>query len=513
MITIIEKINQNAKEYPTCIAYYCEKNIGGDKSSALTWQELKEKSDKLAYYLSRSLTSNTPIIVYGHKDPYMLVCFLACVKSGRAYCPIDISVPLNRIEAIIKEVSPEIILTTEELSLEYNNILSYKKIHSIIENETGQIEDSQSISSEDVFYIIFTSGSTGTPKGVQITRDSLDRFIQWGLTLGSGIQENEKNVFLNQAPFSFDLSVMDLYLSLYSGGTLWALDKKVQGDMRLLFESFKQSEASIWVSTPSFADVCLVDPSFRQELLPKLKRFLFCGETLTNRTAERLMRAFPNAEIVNTYGPTESTVAVTEVLVTPEVNQNNNPLPVGKAKKGTWIFIMDEQGNSLPEGEHGEIVIVGDTVSVGYWNNQDRTRKVFGVREIEGHPYRLYHTGDKGYLKDGQLFYCGRIDLQIKLHGYRIELEDIESNIMKLPEIQKAAVLPVYRDGQVRSLTAYVVTRNVATDSFSMTQKLREKLKEYLPEYMIPKKMVFLETLPMTNNGKVDRRALGGMKR
>lgn len=434
-------------------------------------------------------------------------------KIRTAYCPIDISVPLNRAEAIIKEVAPEIILTTEELSLEYNNILSYEKIYSIIENETGQIEDSQAVSSEDVFYIIFTSGSTGTPKGVQITRDSLDRFIQWGLTLGSGIQENEKNIFLNQAPFSFDLSVMDLYLSLYSGGTLWALDKKVQGDMRLLLESFKQSEASVWVSTPSFADVCLADPSFRQELLPKLRRFLFCGETLTNRTAERLMKAFPNTEIVNTYGPTESTVAVTGVLVTPELNQNLNPLPVGKAKKGTWIFIMDEQGNSLPEGEYGEIVIAGDTVSVGYWNNQERTKKAFGVCEIEGHPYRLYHTGDKGYLKDGQLFYCGRIDLQIKLHGYRIELEDIETNIMKLPEIQKAAVLPVYRDEQVRSLTAYVVTRNAVKDSFFMTQQLREKLKEYLPEYMIPKKMVFLETLPMTNNGKVDRKALGGMKR
>lgn len=514
MTNIIEKLNQNAKEHPSRIAYHCVKIVGeGYKALILTWQDLKEKSDSLAYYLNKSLTSKTPVIVYGHKSPYMLICFLACVKSGRAYCPIDISVPLYRVEAIIKEVAPEIILATEELSLEYNNILSYEKIHSIIENETGQIEDSLAVSSEDVFYIIFTSGSTGTPKGVQITRDCLDRFIQWGLTLGSGIQENEKNVFLNQAPFSFDLSVMDLYLSLYSGGTLWALDKKVQGDMRLLLESFKHSEASVWVSTPSFADVCLADPSFGPELLPELKRFLFCGETLTNRTAERLMKVFPSAEIVNTYGPTESTVAVTEVLVTPELNQNINPLPVGEAKKGTWIFIMDKQGNNLPEGEHGEIVIAGDTVSVGYWNNQERTKKVFGICEIEGHTYRLYHTGDKGYMKDGQLFYCGRIDLQIKLHGYRIELEDIESNIMKLPEVQKVAVLPVYRDEQVRSLTAYVVTRNVVKDSFFMTQQLREKLKEYLPEYMIPKKMVFLETLPMTNNGKVDRKALGGMKR
>lgn len=485
---------------------------GENSSSSLSWRELFEYSDKLASYIDRKCKTRTPIIVYGHKDPYMIVCFLACVKSGRAYCPIDISVPLNRVEAIVNEVNPELILTTEQLDIGNIYIISKDEMISCIQEENAAIGKEKWVTADDVFYVIFTSGSTGTPKGVQITRDCLDNFVHWAISLGHGLRDTKHYTFLNQAPFSFDLSVMDLYMSLYSGGTLWALSKSVQNDMKLLLQSFEESGANVWVSTPSFADVCLSDKKFTEEILPGLDMFLFCGETLTNRTAERLRTAFPKAEIVNTYGPTESTVAVTEVLVTSEISAKYNPLPVGLPKEGTWVFILDEAGNILPDGEKGEIVIVGDSVSIGYWNKPDLTKKVFGVYEIDNRSYRLYHTGDKGYKKDGYLFYCGRIDFQIKLHGYRIEIEDIESNIMKLQSVSKVVVMPVYKEEQVKSLTAYVVLKYAIEDSFAEAQKIRADLKEFLPDYMIPKKIVFKDSLPMTNNGKVDRKALGGMK-
>lgn len=329
----------------------------------------------MAVYLEHRLSSKKPIVVYGHKSPYMIVCFLACVKSGRAYCPVDTSVPASRVMAILDEVEPEIILAVEELSVENKTILSCQSIISII-SEENEIQRECSagkesyVLAEDNFYIIFTSGSTGTPKGVQITRGCLDHFIQWAVTLGGGIQENKHYTFLNQAPFSFDLSVMDLYLALYTGGTLWALDKKVQSDMKALLESLRDSKCDVWVSTPSFADICLSNKSFSQELMPQLKRFLFCGETLTNRTVDRLRQAFPKAEIVNTYGPTESTVAVTGITVTSEINEKYQPLPVGREKEGTWILIMDQDGKGLREEEKGEIVIADDTVSTGYWNNK-----------------------------------------------------------------------------------------------------------------------------------------------
>lgn len=504
-MTILEKIAQNAIDYADRKAFVLKDTDGTEKN--ITWKELDEKSDRLAAYLDHICNTKMPVLVYGHKDPYMIVCFLACVKSGRAYCPVDISVPLGRVEAIVNELKPEIILTTEELSLDSLNIISLESICRCIQQEEGSKDRSNWVKGEDVFYIIFTSGSTGVPKGVQITRDCLDNFISWAVTFGETSEERH-HIFLNQAPFSFDLSVMDLYMSLYLGGTLWALPKNIQSNMKSLLASLEESKADVWVSTPSFAEVCLADKKFNSTLLPYMELFLFCGETLSNRTVEYLQNAFPKAKIMNTYGPTESTVAVTEILVTPEVNKEWIPLPVGHERKGTWILIMDGQGNILQEGESGEIVIVGDTVSVGYHNRPELNARVFGEYEIEGKYYRLYHTGDKGYKKDGMLFYCGRIDLQIKFHGYRIEIEDIERNLMKLSDISKVIVMPVYRNNKVKSLTAFAVMKEAVTDAFTVTQKLRSELKEYVPDYMIPKKFIFIEQLPMTNNGKVDRKTL-----
>ena len=248
-------------------------------------------------------------------------------------------------------------------------------------------------------------------------------------------------------------------------------------------------------------------------MMPQMQVFLFCGETLGNRTARKLQERFPHSCVVNTYGPTESTVAVTDVLVTREVEQQENPLPVGRARPGTTIEIWDEEGKILPEGEKGEIIIIGDTVSTGYYGRPDLTEKSFFVVDSGYALIRGYHTGDKGYLKDGMLYYCGRIDLQIKLHGYRIELEDIENNIRRLPWIEHVVVVPNSRGGRVTSLTAYVVRRDGVPDeahTAEAAQKMRDELQQFLPDYMVPKKTVFLDQMPMTNNGKADRKLLGG---
>jgi D-alanine--poly(phosphoribitol) ligase subunit 1 len=215
-------------------------------------------------------------------------------------------------------------------------------------------------------------------------------------------------------------------------------------------------------------------------------------------------------------------VAVTDVLITPELAASDTPLPVGKAKPGTRIVICDAQGNCVPDGEKGEIVIIGDTVSPGYYHQEALTEKAFfmvapgtysdeSVNEDAQKCQRAYKTGDEGYLEDGMLYYSGRIDLQIKLHGYRIELEDIENNIRRLQEIEHVVVVPNQRGGKVSSLTAYVVMSvRIPADEKAMSAHLRERLAAFLPSYMIPKKFVFLEQMPMTNNGKADRKLLGG---
>ena len=518
------------------------------RSGEITYKELWRYSDHLADWLLKNTDGDrSPVAVYGHKHPWMLVCFLACVKSGRAYCPIDVSVPDARVESILQALPSKIILATEQTSVAAGGkrVVGLEELQKIIsstvEEVSGTVPEDIWVRGDETYYIIFTSGSTGTPKGVQITADCLGHYLDWSVTLGSSAQEKQGQVFLNQAPFSFDLSVMDLYTSLAVGGTLYCLEKSVQSDYRALVQELKESEANVWVSTPSFAEICLSERTFSQEMMPGLQVFLFCGETLANKTAGKLQQRFPKAKIVNTYGPTESTVAVTDVLITPELAGQEQPLPVGRPKMGTYIEIRDEDGKSLPEGEKGEIVIIGNTVSTGYYGRADLTEKSFFC--CDG--MRGYHTGDKGYLQDGMLYYCGRIDLQIKLHGYRIELEDIENNIAKVPQIEQAAVVPNYRRGKVSSLTAYVVkcadnnrsevmesgkcantgsavsesgqsvdTGNAVSESGQYADKadaaadVRSALKQFLPDYMIPKKIVFLDKMPVTNNGKVNRKLL-----
>lgn len=467
-------------------------------NDGLSYKALWEKSDRLAGWIDSKLRGNkNPVVVFGHKSPMMLVCFLACAKSGRAYCPVDISMPAERVESIIDSVGNDLVLSTERLDVSEKTVADMDTIEEAC--RIGEPISRESwVGPENVFYIIFTSGSTGKPKGVQITHDNLSRFTDWSVTLGSNPRAKRGRVFLNQAPFSFDLSVMDVYTSLVSGGTLYCLDKALQSDSAKMLEYMKKGEINYWVSTPSFANMCLADKNFDSGLMPDIEAFLFCGETLPKETAAELYERFPKAKIINTYGPTESTVAVTAVEITDEMLNSDGPLPIGVAKQGTEIKI-----------DNNEIVILGDTVSCGYFNDRQNTEKVFSVDRSSGQQVRSYRTGDEGYFQNGMLYYRGRIDLQIKMHGYRIELGDIEANILKLPGITAAAVVPRKKDEKIRDLAAFVKAEDME-GSFSDRQELRSKLKEKLPEYMVPKKVIFIDRMPITNNGKIDRRRLEG---
>lgn len=478
--------------------------ISGNNS--ICYQDLWYESDRLACYIKEICNADkTPIIVYGHKHPYMLVAFLACVKSGRAYVPVDISVPRDRVERIIDEVHPKLILTTEPFEFYQDYLVMNIMADNYIVDISSTVTKDDWVAGDDIYYIIFTSGSTGIPKGVQIPYSALNYFVEWALSLGHNVKTHKR--YINQAPFSFDLSVMDLYMSLVSESCLYALEKSVQADYRQLFQCLRESEGNIWVSTPSFADLCLAEPSFTQALLPNMELFLFCGETLTNKTAAALLERFPKAEIFNTYGPTESTVAVTEVCITDDVNARYNPLPVGFPKPGTTIKILDGD-REVADGEKGEIVIFGNTVSTGYMNRSEESSRVFFSERCGDVFTRAYRTGDKGFYQDGMLFYCGRIDLQIKLHGYRMEIEDVEKNLLKVPDIKQAVVLPVYEDNKVKYLKAFCIYGKPIESEFNLQKELKRKMAEFVPDYMIPRKLKFVDEIPMTANGKVNRKQL-----
>ena len=288
---------------------------------------------------------------------------------------------------------------------------------------------------------------------------------------------------------------MDVYTALATGGCIFCLDKKLQLSMADMLAELGKSKVKYWISTPSFADMCLADRSFDENLIPELENFLFCGEKLTNRTAEKLMERFPKAKVINTYGPTESTVAVTDVEISKEMAASEKDLPIGRCKPGTEILI-DEN--------NGEIIIKGNTVSKGYFRDAEKTAKAFFVAE-DGEP--CYRTGDAGHFEEDMLYYGGRIDLQVKLHGYRIELGDIESNLVKMEEIESAVVVPKMQDGKVKYLQGYVVS-HFDDKSNAQVKNIKAFLKQFLPEYMVPKRIIFIDNMPLTANGKADRKKL-----
>lgn len=458
----------------------------------LTYGELLARSDALAAWLDAELGDNrAPVAVHGHKEPEMLIAFLGAVKSGRPYVPIDISIPAQRVERIVQTAGAALTLTPARVAE-----------LPAIQSPNRPITQSP----DHPFYILFTSGSTGEPKGVVITRANLEHFVAWMLAEQRFAAPGE--TFLNQAPFSFDLSVMDLYASLATGGTLFSITKDHVANLKALYEAFRVSGLTTWVSTPSFAQMCLIERTFAQPMLPGLRRFLFCGETLAPETASQLLDRFPEAEVWNTYGPTEATVATTSVRITREVLEKWSPLPVGAAMPGTRVVILDDEGGRVSDGERGEIVIAGPNVSPGYLGRADLTAKAFF--ELDG--TRAYRTGDWGRERAGQIFFEGRRDSQVKVNGYRIELGDLEANLRALPEIADAVVLPVEKHGRIDALAAVVVLAVEKSGSdFAFTAQLKTRLGERLPAYMIPRKFLYVDAFPMTANGKADRRKLGEM--
>jgi D-alanine--poly(phosphoribitol) ligase subunit 1 len=481
-MNLVERIDHWGAVSPEAVAHVSD-------GRTLTYGDLCRRSDALACYLAERFGDNRrPIVVLGHREPEMLIAFLGTVKSGRAYVAIDTALPQHRIDKILAISNAALMLTPQETAQ-----FSASEAHGA----------TRCVQRDEPFYVLFTSGSTGEPKGVVITLACLEHFITWMLAEQGFTELGE--IFLNQAPFSFDLSVMDLYCSLATGGTLFSIGRDLIANPKKLYSALGDSDVTTWVSTPSFAQMCLAEERFGDAMLPRVRRFLFCGETLAPRTAEDLQQRFPRAAIWNTYGPTEATVATTSVRIDHTILEKYSSLPVGFPMPGTEVFVVNEKRETLPSEERGEIIISGPNVSPGYLGRPGLTANSFFRHSGQ----RAYRTGDLGRFRDNLLFFEGRIDEQIKISGYRIEPGDVEENLRALPAVRDAVVIPVIKNGAAQSLTAFVVlgARGEASH-FDLTRQLRSQLGERLPAYMLPRKFIFLDAFPLTANGKADRTRL-----
>nr|WP_205396813.1 D-alanine--poly(phosphoribitol) ligase subunit DltA [Streptococcus lutetiensis] len=501
MIERIEHFAQTQGDFPVY-------NVLGDVH---TYRDLKENSDSLAAYIDfLKLEEKSPVLVFGGQEYDMLATFVALTKSGHAYIPVDQHSALERIEAILEVAEPSLIIAVGEFPLEITNIPMIKldQLQTIFAQKIDY-QLTHSVKGDDNYYIIFTSGTTGKPKGVQISHDNLLSFTNWMIS-DKEFSVPERPQMLAQPPYSFDLSVMYWAPTLALGGTLFALPKELTTDFKRLFTTINELPIGVWTSTPSFADMAMLSNDFNQETLPHLTHFYFDGEELTVKTAQKLRSRFPKARIVNAYGPTEATVALSAVAITDEMLATCKRLPIGYTKADSPTFVIDENGKALPNGEQGEIIVSGPAVSKGYLNNPERTQAAFF--EFEGLP--AYHTGDLGVMTDqGMLLYGGRMDFQIKFNGYRIELEEVSQNLNKSEYIKSAVAVPRYnKDHKVQNLLAYVVLKEGVAEQFDrqldITKAIKEDLKDIMMDYMMPSKFLYRDSLPLTPNGKIDIKGL-----
>ena len=436
---------------------------------AITWQQLSVAvTDWAQRYQQCNQPAGTPVVLYGHQQAEFAVALYSCLLHNIPYIPVDCIYPQERLKEICQLANAPF----------YYDVAAKKFIATGI---TGQV-----LAEPDLAYIMFTSGSTGKPKGVQIGRESVWHFMKW---VSQDFSLPEKPVLMNHAVFSFDLSLIPLLANLATGGHI-VLNAKEDIAAENWLDRLKANDVSVWVSTPSFAYQRLLSPQFNSDYLPELNVFIFIGEVLNKALVKQLRRRFPQAKILNSYGPTEATIATTVVEITDEILNNDNPLlPVGVMMPDTHMEITAD----------GELIIWGKNVMRGYLGLPQENATKLLRRESE--EYRGYRTGDLGY-EDGLIYCQGRNDSQIKLNGYRIEINEIENRLLAMSGISEAVVLPLMKScGSVLRIAAFCVT-DLAPEV------IKTSLSKVIPHYMVPSQIIIKDALPLNPNGKIDRKLL-----
>lgn len=466
------------------------KNAVIGEDFTLTWEQFENRVNNLCESFEENgfLDAKYPVIIFGHKSANMIVAIYAMMKLEIPYIPIDIIYPEERISKIVQISKSEIIINTSELELNLKDVaeICLKNTKVIIQKNTSIIKSEVKLL-DPLVYIIFTSGSTGEPKGVQITTEAVQSFVRW---MNSDFGFNSADVFINTAVLSFDLSVFEVMTFGGLGATILLNDKKSTSDPGILIDRIHRNKGTVWVSTPSFA--LLYSRIEGEKKLNSIRVFLFCGEVLPNILAKKLKDNFSNAIVFNTYGPTEATVATTLVEITNEIIEEFDPLPVGVSKRESELLI-----------ENDEIVIVGPNVSSGYLNADELNEQKFSL--INGQ--RAFNTGDKGYLKDGMLFFFGRNDDLVKLHGYRIELNEITSVINNLSYVLQGDTIALKRNGAVKKIVSLVCLQQEFIGKINI-DIIKSDIGKKLPHYMIPADIKIIDKIPLNQNGKTDKKLL-----
>ena len=447
------------------------------------------------------LGDRRPVVVYLPKSIDALAVFFGAMCAGRPYAPVDAHIPVARLEKIAASLEPAYIVTCEALlpnlagaDLGAAEPVLLSALEGAAPDEAGVDAAIGAVIDTDPIYVMYTSGSTGTPKGVTIPHRGILDYADW---VAGTFAFDADTVMANQAPFYFDNSTFDIYGTLRCGGKLLLTPETLFLFPLKLPEYLEEHGVTSIFWVPTVMINVANAGALEGRALPKLKNVAFCGEVMPNTQLNIWRRALPHCQYANLYGPTE----ITDVCCYYKVDRpfaDHESLPIGKACGNMRVRILTDGGREAAVGETGELCVLGSGVALGYWNNPEQTAKAFVPNPLSPWPERMYRTGDLArWGEDGLIYFLGRKDSQIKLKGNRIELGEIEAAAMCVPGVENACAL--FDEPRER------IVLFVEGGGGLSLRKMNLELKQYIPQYMLPGKLVCMDRLPHTANDKIDR--------
>ena len=478
------------------------------EKECLTFNEIDAYSSRIAnYFFNIGLKNHDVIAISASKEFTTYAIVLACIKSGITYSFFDPSAPLYRLEKQFTRLNPKhIIEHKNQIRSHFNGTFNFLEVSQIISEsdlQSSEIDfNTEYISDSTIAYVMFTSGSTGEPKGASISHRNIINFIDW-IKKDIGVSEVDKITGLNK--LFFDNSIFDFYATFFTGASLYPVKDEILNDSVRLFNYLDQHRMSIWFSVPSLIIYHLTVSPDKCEAFKNFKKIIFGGEGFPKNNLKKLWK-IANTKLINVYGPTECTCICSSYEISDNDFKHENMdklAPIGDICHNT-DYIIIANGVECQNEEVGELYIGGVSVGYGYWNNNDLTSEKFVQNPRHSNYIDIYYkSGDLVYLNNHDtLEFVSRADYQIKHMGYRIELPEIENVLQTSKKIYEACA--VYKK---QEMSGQGLIKLFYSGSLSEKQVL-DYLTEKLPQYMIPRSIIRLKSLPKNNNDKIDRKAL-----